>query len=103
MNRQSTVRVVIHGTELTFKTDDPDYIHALAGFVNEQVDKIGSSGKVAGASKLLALAAFNIAYELFRLRTEKDEMAKTLSERLDTLLDEADGAYRSIRLPVNRE
>lgn len=102
MTKQNTVRVVIHGTDLSFKTDDPDYIHELADFVNEQIDKIASSGKVKAVNKIAVLAAFNIADELFKLRQDKTETAKRVSERLDSMLQETQEAYKSIQLPADQ-
>jgi cell division protein ZapA (FtsZ GTPase activity inhibitor) len=94
VNRPSTVKVTIHGTELNFKTDDPDYIRELAKFVDEQIRKVASP-KVTSPSKAITLAAFNIADELFRLRMEKDEDSRKLSERLDAMLNMAEEARQS--------
>jgi len=102
MTKQSTIRVVIHGADLSFKTDDPEYIHELAAFVNEQIDMIAASGKVKAANKVAVLAAFNIANELFKLCKDKSETAKRFSERLDSMLEETQEAYRSIRLPADQ-
>ena len=102
MTKQSTVRVVIHGVDLSFKTDDPEYIRELADFVNEQIDNVAASGKVKAANKVAVLAAFNIADELLKLRKDKSETAKKFSERLDSMLEEAQEAYRSIRLPADQ-
>ena len=95
MNRQTTARVTIYGTEFTFKTDDPEYIQELAEFVDEQIQGIASRGKVTSSSKAITLAAFNIADELFKLRKEKEELATRFSERLDAMLEMTQGAYRS--------
>jgi cell division protein ZapA (FtsZ GTPase activity inhibitor) len=101
MNKVTTVQVVIHGTPLNFKTDDPDYIRELADFLEEQISKIESSRTVTSPTKAVTLAAFNIADELFRLRKEKKEMSKKLSERLDLMLDMADKAYGTTGLPTD--
>jgi cell division protein ZapA (FtsZ GTPase activity inhibitor) len=93
------VTVTIHGTELSFKTDDPDYIHRLAEFVNDQVQRIESSGKTVSPPKAIALAAFNIADELFRLRDQQSEQSKELSARLDAMLSMAREPYRSEKQP----
>ena len=87
MSKETTIQVTIHGTQLSFKTDDPDYIRELASFLEEQIGKIELSGKLASPAKAVTLAAFNIADELFRLRREKKEMSDKLSERLDAMLD----------------
>ena len=101
MSKETNVQVVIHGTQLNFKTDDPDYIRELASFLEEQIGKIESSGKMTSPTKAVTLAAFNIADELFRLRKEKKEMSEKLSERLDTMLDMAEDADGSIGLPTD--
>ncbi len=95
MSKQTTIRIVIHGTQLSFKTDDPDYIHELARFIEEQIDNVESSGKVTSSAKSITLAAFNIADELFRLRKEKQELSEKLSERLGAMLDMAEETYRA--------
>lgn len=100
MSRQTTVKVIIYGTEFSFRTDDPDYINELAAFVDEQIQKIASSGKITSPTKAITLAAFNIADELFRLREEKEEASKKLSERLDAMLEMAEEAYRSTDAPT---
>ena len=103
MNSETTVQVVIHGTQLTFKTDDPDYIRELAGFIEEQIENVQSSGKVTSSAKAVTLAALNIADELFRLRKEKKEMSERLSERLETMLDMAEETYRSTKPPKDSD
>lgn len=99
MTEETTVSVVINGIQLHFKTDDPDYIHELARFVEEQIDKIESLGKIPSSSKAVTLAAFNIADELLSLRKEKKE----LSERLGAMLDMAEKTYSSVRLPKDQD
>jgi len=101
MSKVTTVQVVIHGTPLNFKTDDPDYIRELAGFLEEQISKIESSGRLPSPTKAITLAAFNIADELFRLRKEKKEMSQKLSERLDLMIEMADKAYGTAGLPTD--
>jgi cell division protein ZapA (FtsZ GTPase activity inhibitor) len=99
MSPETTVQVVIHGTALNFKTDDPDYIHEIARFIEEQIHKIESSGKVTSPGKAMALAAFTIADELFRLRKEKEELSEKLSTRLDAMLELAEKTYASTKPP----
>lgn len=86
MTQHTTVRVSIHGTEFRFRTDDPDYMKQLAAFVDEQIRAVEATGKIQSASKVIALAAFHIADELFRLRAQKEQLEKKLSERLDAMI-----------------
>lgn len=94
MSQRTTVRVVISGIDLSFRTDDPQYMKDLAEYVEDEIQKVMSAGKVTSATKAVALAAFNITDELFRLRKEKDELSKKLSERVDAMLDMARDAYK---------
>ncbi len=96
MSEQTTVTVVIGGTELSFRTDDPEYIRKLAEFVDKQIRKITLSDKVSEPAVAARLAAFNIADELFTLRKEESETSEEVSRRLDTILEMTDEAYRSI-------
>ena len=100
MSQRTTVKVVISGIDLSFRTDDPQYMKDLARYVEDEVQKVMSSGKVTSSTKAVALAAFNITDELFRLRKEKDELSKKLSERVDAMLDMAEGAYKPTQPPV---
>ena len=98
MSEHTTVTVVIQGTELSFKTDDPGYIKELAAFVDGQMEKVALSDRVSAPVKAVMLTAFNIADELFRLRKEKSEMSEEFSKRLDTMLEMAEETYRSTRV-----
>lgn len=95
MTEEITVKVVIHGTEFTFRTDDPDYIKELAEFVDREIREVSSSSKVSSQAKTITLAAFGIADELFKLRKEKDAMSEKFSERIDAMLQMTEEVYRS--------
>lgn len=96
MSEQTTVTVVIRGTELIFRTDDPEYIKELAEFVAERIAKIAQEDNVAEPTTAITLAAFNIADELFTLRKEQSETSEEVSRRLDAMLKMADETYRSV-------
>ncbi len=95
MKEPATVTVVIQGTELSFKTDDPEHMKELAAFIDKQIKKVTQSGKVTDPVKAVALAAFNIADDLFKLRKDKAEMSEELSRRLGAMLEMAEETYRS--------
>jgi cell division protein ZapA (FtsZ GTPase activity inhibitor) len=103
MSKGTTVKLNIHGTQLSLKTDDPDYIHELAAFIEQEISKVESSGKVASPLKTITIAMLNIADELFRLRKEKEELSEKLSERIGSMLEMAEETYRSARLPKDQE
>ena len=94
MTEPTAVRVVIQGVEFNFRTDDPEYMKRLAGFVDSEIAKITSSDSALSPAKAVTLAAFNIADELFRLRSEKSELTEEVSGRLDAMLQMAEETYR---------
>jgi cell division protein ZapA len=96
MSEQATIKVVIGGTELSFRTDDPEYIRELADYVDKQIRKITLSDNVSEPAVAAKLAAFNIADELFTLRKEESGTAEEISRRLDTILEMTGEAYRSL-------
>ena len=100
MTEQTTVKVVIRGAEFSFRTDDPEYIKELAKFVGGEIEKIATSDKVTEPAKAITLAAFIIADELFRLRKENSDMSEDVSRRIDSILEQADEAYRSAEMPA---
>ncbi len=95
MSEQTTVTVVIGGTELNFKTDDPEYIRELAEFVDKQIKEISLAGNVSEPAVAAKLAAFHIADELFTLRRAESETSGEITRRLDTILEMTEEAYRS--------
>ena len=95
MSEQTTVTVVIGGTELNFRTDDPEYIRKLAGFVDKRINEITLDGKVSEPAVAAKLAAFHIADELFSLRRSESETSGEITRRLDTILEMTEEAYRS--------
>lgn len=99
MTRQVTVKVSIYGTEYVFKTDDPQYVQALAKYVDEQIQKIESSRKISSPAKVITLAAFNIADELLRIKQEKEGIENTIAERLNAMLEMAEEASRPPGIP----
>jgi cell division protein ZapA len=95
MSELKTVKVIIQGTEFSFRTDDPKYMERLAEFVNKQIDKITSSDNSIAPVKAATLAAFNIADELMSLRSENTELTEEVSRRLDAMLEMAEETYRA--------
>jgi cell division protein ZapA len=91
MSEQKIVNVVVRGQELSFKTDDPEYIRKLAAFVGKETEKFATSDASMPPAKAITLAAINIADELFKLRQEEADTSK----RLGAMIKLADEAYGS--------
>jgi cell division protein ZapA len=89
--------VNIYGTEYPIKGDmDTDYIEAVAKYVDSKMREIDKSGNLKSALRVAILAALNIADELFKERTTKEQMLAELEIRTKSLaavLDEGLGSY----------
>ncbi|RJP14010.1 MAG: cell division protein ZapA [Candidatus Abyssobacteria bacterium SURF_5] len=83
MNRPAAVTVTVLGTELSFRTEDPEYIKQLAAFVENEIRTVVDSGKISSQTKAVILAAFTMADELFRLRKEKEQVSKRIESMLE--------------------
>ena len=85
------VEVEILGQKYTIRSEAaPDYVRELAAFVEQRVRQIRGDGAAQDPVKLLALAALDIADELFRQRDERalaDTDASTRLGALSQLLD----------------
>lgn len=88
MNR--TVKVTVFGIELSFKTEDPDYMKEIAAYLDSEIQKVAASGKVTSQTKAVILAAFTLTDELFRLRKEKEACSKRLDSMLELTKDTPD-------------
>lgn len=90
-NRDSErIEVTICGQRLALRTDeDPRRLERLAAYVQRKVDDVSTQGPVA-QSKLVVLAALNIADEYFRALDEAHEFRKEVARRSRAMLDELD-------------
>lgn len=65
------VHVDIHGQRYAVRSDlDPQYIGELAAYVEEKMRLAAQELTTSDTSKVLIVAALNIADELFRVRAE---------------------------------
>lgn len=82
------VNVKIFGQEFTIKGEDtPQYVQALAEFVDKKMREVASASSVITSHKVAMLTAINIADELFRLRQEKEEQEKKFGETVDQWIE----------------
>jgi cell division protein ZapA len=86
-----SIEVYILGQRYTIKGDAPEeYIRKLASFVDEKLREVYTSSPNITPVKASILAALNISDELFRLKSEQEELTKYIEEktaRLTALLD----------------
>ncbi|HDH34799.1 MAG TPA: cell division protein ZapA, partial [Nitrospirae bacterium] len=68
-----SIEIQILGQNYAIKTDEDEaYIKSLAKFVDEKLKEIYSVAPNVNQTKASVMAAFGIADELFKLRTEQE-------------------------------
>jgi cell division protein ZapA (FtsZ GTPase activity inhibitor) len=94
MGGPNRVELTLLGQTLTIRTDaGPDYVRSLARYVEGRVADAARSG-VKDPWKAMALAALDIADELFREREGAARREGDVDARLQTLLALLDEATR---------
>ncbi len=81
-----SIEVQILGQNYAIKTDEEEaYIKSLARFVDEKLKEIYSVAPNVNQTKASVMAAFGIADELFKLRTDQENMHKMIEEKTEIL------------------
>ena len=81
-----TIEVQILGQNYAIKTDEEEaYIKSLAKFVDEKLKEIYSVAPNINQTKATVMAAFGIADEFFKLKTEQENMHKMIEEKTEIL------------------
>ena len=81
-----SIEVQILGQNYAIKTDEDEaYIKSLAKFVDEKLKEIYSAAPNVNQTKASVMAAFGIADELFKLRTDQEKMFKMIEEKTEVL------------------
>ena len=81
-----SIEVQILGQSYAIKTDEEEaYIKSLAKFVDEKLKEIYNVAPNVNQTKASVMAAFGIADELFKLRTEQENMHKMIEEKTEIL------------------
>jgi cell division protein ZapA len=82
----NAIKLTIYGTEYPIKGDtDIDYIKQVAGYVDQKMYEVERNTSAKSSLKVAILAALNIADELFRERSEKENSIKKFEDRLNRL------------------
>jgi len=81
-----SVDVYILGQKYTIKGDAPEeYIQEVAAFVDAKIKEVYSNAPNVTPLKASILAALNIADELYRLKTDQENIARHIEERTNVL------------------
>jgi cell division protein ZapA (FtsZ GTPase activity inhibitor) len=87
------VAIQIHGREIRIRSDEPRaHLEALARYVDERLVQIAGPKKVEPADpNLLLIAALQLADEIFKLKSQQQELAAKLRSSTRSLLGRLDG------------
>ncbi len=81
-----STEVYILGQKYTIKGDEPEeYIRELASFVDKKLKEVYNTAPNITPVKASILAALDIADELFKMKTQQDEMTKHIEEKATKL------------------
>ena len=81
-----SIEVQILGQNYAIKSDEEEaYIKSLAKFVDEKLKEIYSIAPNVNQTKASVMAAFGIADELFKMRTDQENMNKMIEEKTKIL------------------
>jgi cell division protein ZapA len=92
MDAKNVVQVQIFGHSYTIRGEaDQDYIMGVASYVDRKMREITEKVPVASLSKVAILASLNIADELFKERSRREQSQDMLDRRaarLNAVLDD---------------
>ncbi|UCF06114.1 MAG: cell division protein ZapA [bacterium] len=95
MTEKSTEKVEIFGQEYKIKgVGDPQYIHKIAGYVDQKMREIAHSSGIMSQSRIAILTALNITDELHQEQEARKMAEKKLegeAARLSKIVDEKIG------------
>lgn len=95
--KNKTVVLHIAGQRYAIKTDaDARYLADLAQFVEERYTKIQEGSQGSPPYKLAILTALNIADDLFRKRSEEENLKRRVRNKSQRMLAILDSALRGL-------
>ena len=84
-NGNGSVRVEIYDQTYHLRGSDPEYIHALAEYVDMKMRLISKQAATVDSLRVAVLAALNIADEFHMLKRKYDSVATDYNERAEQL------------------
>jgi cell division protein ZapA len=77
-----SIEIYILGQKYTIKGDaSEEYIRQLANYVTEKIKEVSDTAPTITPLKATILAAVNIADELHRLKSEQEDVARSIEEK----------------------
>lgn len=85
---EGDIRVTIYDQEYRMRGKlDPEYIRQLGEFVDAKMRSIAARTQTVDSLRVAVLAALNIADEFHQLKTEQQESAREIEERVEACND----------------
>ena len=91
--QRAAVRVTIFGEDYQIRTDlGEEYTRSCAQYVDDAIQEAHIGGHIAEPHKAAILAALKITDELFKARTEREEIERAVTGRLGKLTGRVEGS-----------
>ena len=93
------LHIEIFGRQYDLQGDtDQEYAFRLAAYVDQKMHEISEQSKGSPYSKLLVLAAINIAHELFQLRDHQKEQDAIIGGKTLGLIESIEAQFSAMDL-----
>jgi len=83
MYEKGFITVQIFGKDYPIASDqNREYVQKLAEYVDKKMTEIADGGEALASGKIAVQACLNIADDLMRTRNEKEQLIRTIQERV---------------------
>ena len=82
--------------------DEQDALQAAAQYLNDTMQGIRNTGKVAGVERIAVMAALNISYELLNQQKQSARVENAFNNQLKLLLRQTDKLVRGMQQQVQQ-
>lgn len=83
---KGVISVQIFGKEYPVESDqNREYVQKLAEYVDRKMSEIAGRGETFSSGKIAVQACLNIADDLMRTKNEKEQLIRTIQERISNV------------------
>ena len=99
MSEETPISVQIMDSEyrVACPPDEKDALLAAAQHLNDTMQDIRNTGKVAGAERIAVMAALNISYELLNTQRQTAQLENAVNHRLKDLMNNLESTLRKTK------
>ena len=90
-----TVQILDKEYRIACPAGEEEALRESATFLNNRIMEVRESGKVIGPDRITVMAALNLAHEFLSERSEYQQHASNINNRVRTLHERIDSAIRS--------